>query len=325
MLITLEVIILVLVSAIFSGLNIAVMALDPADLRRKAKLGNRQAKAVLPLRRNAHLTLAAILLTNVATVSATSLVLHQRFNGWVAGAIATLLIVIFGEVMPQALFSKNALGWASRFAPLLKGAIAVTFVISKPLQLLLDKLFPRERARLQSRHELGLLLSEHLASDSSELDDDEAEIMRSTLTLSEKRVRDIMTDIRHTYWLTPDTKLDGPKIDELKAKGFSRIPIFNPELTECSGLLLMKNLVDIDFDDNHYLVRDLPLHPTQLVGGMTALDTMFRKFIAAGTHLIPVERDDEIIGIVTIEDLIEEILGHEIEDETDRQKQRQQR
>jgi CBS domain containing-hemolysin-like protein len=82
----------------------------------------------------------------------------------------------------------------------------------------------------------------------------------------------------------------------------------------------MKNLVDVDFDDNQYLVRDLPLHKTTTAGSMTALDTMFRKFIAAGTHLMPVERDDQIIGIVTIEDLIEEILGHEIEDETDRQK-----
>lgn len=320
MLITLEVIILVLVSAIFSGLNIAVMALDLSDLRRKAKLGNRQAKNVLPLRSNAHLTLASILLTNVAAVSATSLVLHQVLNGWLAGLLGTMLIVLFGEVLPQALFAKNPLSWANRFAPLLKAAIAVTFVVSKPLQLLLDKLFPRTRAKLQSRHELGLLISEHLNSDSSELDEDEVEIMRSTLTLSEKRVRDIMTDIRHTYWLTPNTVLDDPKIDELKAKGFSRIPIFNPQLTKCYGILLMKELVDIDFDEKTVRVDDLTLHPVQLVGSMTALDTMFRKFIGAGTHLIPVEREDEIIGIVTIEDLIEEILGHEIEDETDRQR-----
>ena len=79
--------------------------------------------------------------------------------------------------------------------------------------------------------------------------------------------------------------------------------------------------IDIDFDDHKYRVDDLPLHPAQLVGSMTALDTMFRKFINAGTHLIPVERDDEIIGIATIEDLLEEIVGHEIEDETDRQRQ----
>jgi CBS domain containing-hemolysin-like protein len=319
-LIIIEVTLLVAASAICSGLNIAVMSLDLGELKRKAKLGNRAANRVLPLRRNSHLTLASILLANVAAVSATSLVLDQRFNGWVAGLISTLLIVILGEIIPQALFSKNPLAWSSIFAPLLKALTLITFVVSKPLQLLLDKLFPHERARLQSRHELGLLITEHLSDDSSELDEDEVEIMRGALQLSEKRVRDIMTDIRHTYWITPHTELTGEKIDEIKAKGFSRIPVFDAKLTKCYGLLLMKDLVDIDFDEHTYKPADIPLHPTQLVGSMTALDTMFRKFMSAGAHLIPIEKDDEIIGIVTIEDLLEEIIGHEIEDETDRQR-----
>ena len=325
LLIALEVLLLIAASAIFSGLNIAVMALDLSDLRRKAKLGNKAAKRVLPLRRNSHLSLASILLTNVAAVSATSLVLDQRLNGWAAGLTATLLIVIFGEILPQALFSKNALAWSSRFSGVLKATIAVTYVISKPLQLLLDKLFPHERAHLQSRRELGLMISEHLDTDESELDEDEVEIIRGALQLSEKRVRDIMTDIRHTYWLTRDTELDDAKLEEIKTQGYSRIPIFNHQLTKCYGLLLMKELVDIDFDDHHYQVEDMPLYPVQLVGSMTALDTMFRKFISAGTHLIPIEKDDEIVGIVTIEDLLEEIIGHEIEDETDRQKHRRAR
>ncbi len=315
-----EVTLLVMASAVCSGLNIAVMSLDMGELRRKAKLGNRAAARVLPLRRNTHLTLASILLTNVAAVSASSLVLDQRLNGWAAGLISTLLIVVFGEVIPQALFSKNPLFWSSLFAPLLKAMAVVTYVVSKPLQLLLDRLFPMQRSKLQSRHELGLLITEHLSNDSSELDEDEVEIMRGALQLSEKRVRDIMTDVRHTYWITPDTELDGAKIDEIKEKGFSRIPIFNAKLTKCYGLLLMKDLVDIDFDEHHYKPEDIPLHPTQLVGSMTALDTMFRKFISAGAHLIPIEKDDEIIGVVTIEDLLEEIIGHEIEDETDRQR-----
>lgn len=319
-LIVIEVLLLIMASAICSGLNIAVMSLDIGDLRRKAKLGNRLAKRVLPLRSRVHLTLASILLTNVAAVSATSLVLGQRLDGWVAGLISTLLIVIFGEVIPQALFSKNPLGWSSIFAPVLQIMIFITYVISKPLQLLLDRLFPRQRTRLQSRHELGLLITEHQSNKSSELDEDEVEIIRGALMLSEKRVRDIMTDIRHTYWLTPDTPLNGDKIDEIKEKGFSRIPIFDSKLSRCYGLLLMKDLVDIDFDEKIYQLDELPLHPTKLVGSMTALDTMFRKFISAGSHLIPVEREDQIIGIVTIEDLLEEIIGHEIEDETDRQR-----
>jgi len=318
--IAIEIILLVLFAAICSGLNIAVMSLDIADLRRKAKLGNKRAKRVLPLRRNTHLTLASILLTNVAAISASSLVLDQRFNGWLAGLISTLLIVVFGEVIPQAMFAKNPLLWSSRFAPLLRIMRIGTYVISKPLQLLLDKLFPRQRVKLQSRRELGLLITEHLSNDSSELDEDEVAIMRGALSLSEKRVRDILTDIRHTYWLTPDTALTAAAVDELKAKGFSRVPVFDRELTQCYGVMLMKNLVDIDFDEKIYRVSDLPLYSVRSVGSMTALDTMFRRFISAGTHLIPVERDDKIIGIVTIEDLLEEILDHEIEDETDRQK-----
>jgi metal transporter CNNM len=144
--------------------------------------------------------------------------------------------------------------------------------------------------------------------------------MRGALQLSEKRVRDIMTDIRHTYWLAPDDVVDDDKIDELKAQGFSRIPIFNRELTKCYGLLLMKDLVDVDFNGHSHKISDMKLHKTQVVGSMTALDTMFRKFISARSHLIPIEKDDQIAGIVTIEDLLEEIIGHEIEDETDRQR-----
>ena len=82
----------------------------------------------------------------------------------------------------------------------------------------------------------------------------------------------------------------------------------------------MKDLVDIDFEHENFTIENLPLYPTQIVGSMTALDTLFRKFITGGTHLFPVERDDKIVGIVTIEDLLEEIVGHEIEDETDRKK-----
>ncbi len=294
------------------------MSLDVSDLERKKKLGDKQAALVLPLRKNAHLTLASILITNIAAVSATSLVLSQRLNGWAAGAISTFLIVVFGEVIPQAIFTNTPLKYSAQFSFLLKGMIIISYPVSKPLQLLLDRLFPRNKSAIQTRHELGLLIDEHLTDNRSELDDDEVEIIRGALQLSEKRVKRIMTPMRQTYWLTPDTLLDDAKIDELKDNGFSRIPIFNEALTECHGLLIMKSLVDIDFDDNHFKVSDMQLHLSKPIGSMMALDTLFRKFISKRTHLLPVEKDDKIIGIVSIEDLIEEIIGHEIEDESDK-------
>lgn len=311
-------VVLVGVSGICSGLNISLMSLELNDLQRKAKNGNKRARVVLPLRKNSHLTLASILLVNVAVASATALVLESRFNGIVAGITSTFLLVYFGEILPQALFTKKALNTVARLAPLLKVMIIISYPISKPTQLLLDRFLGTEGLRLLSRGELGMIISEHLdETDKSELDEDEAEIMRGALSLSNKRVRDIATPIEQTFWLTPDTELNSERIDEIKDNNWSRIPVFNRNLSQCHGILLMKDLIDIDFDEKSYRVGQMPLHKTRTVGSMTALDTMFKKFIAAHTHMMPVERGGSIIGVVTIEDLIEEIIGHEIEDESD--------
>jgi len=313
----LEIVIFICFSAICSGLNLSLMSLDIGELERKARYGNKKAKKVLPLRRNAHLSLASILLVNVAAVSGTSLVLEHRYNGLIAGLGSTLLIVIFGEIFPQALFMRKALTTTARFATVLKVMIIISYPFAKPLQLLLDKLFGRSTSKLHTRRELGMIIADHTELSNSELDEDEVEIMRGALSLSEKRVRDITTDMVNVYWLTPDTVIDAAQIDEIKEENWSRIPIFDKKLTESYGILLMKDLVDIDFDTQSYKVSELPLKSTETVGSMTALDTMFRKFIAARSHLMPVEKNGEIIGIVTIEDLIEEIIGHEIEDESD--------
>lgn len=309
---------LVSLSAVCSGLNIAFMSLDLADLRRKAKLGNGYARRLLPLRKSRHLTLAAILLTNVAAVSATSLVLENIAGGLVAGLVTTLLIVIFGEILPQAVFARQAITLCGRLVPLMRLMTILTYPAARPIQLMLDRLFGGEMPQLHSRRELGVIITEHLGNAHSELDDDEVEIIRGALQLSEKRAGDIMTSIGRVYWLTADDVITQARIEDIKAIGRSRIPIFDKSLTKCYGLLLIKDLVDLDFEHREFAIADLPLYPTQVVGYHTALDTMFRKFIKGGSHLIPIERDDHIVGIVTIEDLLEEIVGHEIEDETDR-------
>lgn len=317
-----EIIVIVLLltglSALCSGLNVALMSLNIDDLRRKSKLGNTRAKRVYNFRNNTHLTLAAILLTNVAAVSATSLVLESVLYGVFAGIITTLIMVVFGEILPQAILGRRALYYFSLLAPFVSFMIFITYPISKPLQLLLDRLFNKQPSQLHSRHELGIIISEHIGHDESELDEDEVDIIRGALQLSEKHVSDIMLPIEKVYWLTPDTELSQEKITEIKSVGRSRIPVFNRQLTRCYGVLLMKDLVDLDLNSTRLEVDDLDLYPVQLVGSKTALDTMLRKYISTGAHLIPIVKDDSIVGIATIEDLIEEIVGREIEDETER-------
>ncbi len=311
-----EVVILVSLSAIFSGLNISLMSLDINDLRRKKKLGNKDAARVLPLREKTHLSLASILFGNIAMVSTLSLILEPHFQGVLAGFISTMLIVIFGEVLPQAIFARFALRFCAFFSPFLRVVIAITYVFSKPIQILLDALISDDERRLHSRDELGMIVGEHHKGD-SELDEDEVEIIQAALQMSEKQVGSIMQPIKEVYWLKNTATLDAKTVDEIKEKGYSRVPVFDSALTECYGVLLMKDMVDIDFDESPVAVTDFPLHKTILVGSRTALDTMLRKFFGLKTHMVAIEKDDKVVGVLTVEDLIEEIIGHEIADETD--------
>jgi metal transporter CNNM len=313
-------VVLIATSALCSGLNVALMALDITDLKRLAKLGNKDARIALKIRRKTHLSLASILFTNVAVISATSLLLSKFFNGFVAGLLSTLLIVIFGEILPQAFAVKHSLRAIALFAPFLRLITILTYPITKPLQLLLDKLIGPEDEKLHSRHELGLLIADHLGHEASELDEDEVEIVKNALQLSEKRVKEIMVPIEQVYYLSEGDVIDAAKIDELKLENYSRVPIFNKNKTRCERFLVLKDLVDIDFDSRSYTLDELKTHETKTFGSMTALDTMFRKFISSKKHLLIIEKDDVIAGVVTIEDLIEEILGHEIEDEGDVEK-----
>lgn len=309
----------IIMSAICSGLNVALMSLDPYELKRKSKLGNKHAQKVYPFRKNAHLSLASILLVNVAFASAAAIILGNTLNGFVAAALSTILLVIFSELLPQALFTRKALIICAWLVPFMRIMVIATYPLAKPLQYGLDRIFGTgSTKRLHTRHELGLIINDHLDEPTSELDEDEVEIIRGALQLSEKQVVDIMTPIRDVFWIDQKAVVDGPMIDRIKSVGHSRIPIFSTKLRECYGVLLMKDLVDIDFDEHPSYVSGLRLHKTKPIGSRTALDTMFRHFIAAQTHLMPVTQNNKIVGIVTIEDLIEEIIGHEITDESDR-------
>ncbi len=314
-------ILLILIVLVFagmcSGLNIAILSLDLSHLKRQSRIGNRRATKVLKYKENVHLSLVSILIINIAFISAISIILNSKLSSWLSLIIATLLTVIFAEIIPQAMFNNNPLKFIYFLRWFLDFSRILTYPISKPLEYFLNRAFPQKMNSLTSRNELGLIISEHLNNKGSDLDEDEVEIMRGALELSNKDVIEIMTPIENTFSITVEDKLDQKLIGLLKKEGYSRIPVFDKYHKECIGLLILKNIFDLDFDDHILKIADLNLYPAKSVNYNMALDTLFRKFINSKTHMLMVVKNSKIIGIVTIEDLLEEIINHEIEDEND--------
>ena len=129
--------VLVLLSGAFSGLTLGFFSLNLTSLERKMNLGDRQAAKVYPIRKRGNLLLCTLLLGNVAVNSALSIFLGEIATGLVAGIIATSLIVVFGEIIPQAVFSRFALKLGANTVWLVRTFIFLMFPIAYPLSWML--------------------------------------------------------------------------------------------------------------------------------------------------------------------------------------------
>ena len=126
-------------SAMFSGLNLAVFGISRLRLEVEAKGGNPHAERVLALRESSNFVLTTILWGNVAANTLLALVAKSVMTGVVAFLFSTVIITFFGEIVPQAWFSRNALRVASFFSPALRFYQFVLFPVAKPTARLLDR------------------------------------------------------------------------------------------------------------------------------------------------------------------------------------------
>lgn len=125
--------VLLILSACFSGLNLGMMSLGPHDLKRKMQMGDKRAAKIYPIRKKGNLLLVTLLLGNVAVNAAIAIFMSSVASGLVAGIVSTLLITIFGEILPQAVFSRFALSIGSRIVWLVKIFIFILYPIAAPL------------------------------------------------------------------------------------------------------------------------------------------------------------------------------------------------
>lgn len=309
---------LILCSAIFSGLTLGYFSLDLATLRRRAKAGDVQAMAVYPIRMKGNLLLTTLLLGNVTVNTILSVYLGSMISGVFASLLATSLIFLFGEIGPQALFSRHALAFGSRLAPVARFLIILFYPIAFPVSWTLDKLLGHATPAMYSKHEIMQIISEHEDSEHSPIDADEKRIIHGALQFSHTQAREVMTPIEKVAMFDENQKLTNQFFEEVSEQGYSRFPIYSGNTTNVVGVLFAKDLLTEDEDISIKQTEDAFERDVMRIKGSAYLDTVLARMLKKKQHIAIVEKTSgEAIGVLSLEDIIEEIIQSEIEDEED--------
>ena len=310
------VVILIGLSGLFSGLTLGLMSLNPFTLKRKVKLGDSYARKIYPLRKQGNLLLCTLLLGNVAVNSVLAVFLGSLTVGVVAVMVSTGLIVIFGEIMPQAFYSRHAMKLGAKTVWLIYPFFYVLYPITKPLSWALDRALGGELPTIFSKRELRLLLKEQKMLKKSDISRGEFDIIEGGLGFAERTVKDVMTPRINTFFIEKNTILDKKTLGSIHARGHSRIPIFDQTRDKVIGILFAKDLIALDPDDNKK-VTSVMRKKIHYINQNDRLDKVLDLFKRNRLHLL-IAKDDfkGVAGIITLEDVLEEIVG-EIVDEYD--------
>jgi metal transporter CNNM len=256
-------------------------------------------------------------LGNVAVNSTLAIFLGNIASGVTAGFIATGLIVIFGEIIPQASVSRYALFIGAKTAWLVKIFIIIMFPIVWPIAWLLDTILGDEMPSIYSKKELIKIVEEHEDSKESDLDSDEERIIKGALSFSDKIVEQVMTPRTVVYALSLDANLDGNLLNKIKKEGFTRIPVYEETIDDVVGILYTKDLINIKL--NTKIKEIYKKENIVLVQKDEKLDILLNRFIKEKVHLAFVKDEyNGLEGVISLEDVIEEILNQEIMDESDK-------
>lgn len=195
--------------------------------------------------------------------------------------------------------------------------------VAWPTAKLLDKLLGEDHGTTYKKAGLKTLVTLHksLGAAGEQLNQDEVTIISAVLDLKAKPVGDIMTPMANVFTMSADTVLDEDTMEDILGAGYSRIPIYSPDNPEnFVGMLLVKMLITYDPEDCKR-VRDFALATLPETRAETSCLDIVNFFQEGKSHMVLVSEypgdDHGSLGVVTLEDVIEELIGEEIIDESD--------
>ncbi|MFN4283229.1 MAG: HlyC/CorC family transporter [Alphaproteobacteria bacterium] len=328
----LAVLVLMVISAFFSGSETAMTAAPRVEIHQMEKRGDSRATVVRALRKDRERMLAAILLGNnlvniLASAIATSLLITLFGATGVAYATVgmTILVVIFSEILPKTYALQHSVASALAVARPLRIIIMLISPAALGLRMIVTgilRLFgsdPKARAMLITPTQALRGAIDLLAQDARGEIDQERAMLHSILELDEVEVGEIMVHRRNVTSINIDAPLD-EIMDRIAASPFTRMPIWRDRAENIIGILHVKALLQVIRKRPDEWKR-IDLHALAaepwFVPESTSLLEQLQAFRKRREHFaVVVDEYGDYMGVVTLEDILEEIVG-DIADEHD--------
>ena len=231
---------------------------------------------------------------------------------------SNVLLVIFGEIIPQSICVRYGLPIGAWMSSLVLVLMYILSPVAWPTAKLLDRLLGEEHGTTYKKAGLKTLVTLHktLGAAGEQLNADEVTIISAVLDLKEKPIGSIMTPMDDVFIMSADTVLDEKTMDVILSAGYSRIPIHSPDnASNFVGMLLVKILITYDPEDCK-AVRDFALATLPETSPLTSCLDIVNFFQEGKSHMVLVSdfpgQNHGAIGVVTLEDVIEELIGEHV-------------
>jgi CBS domain containing-hemolysin-like protein len=340
---------LVLVNGLFVAAEFAIIGVRPTQVEPLAKAGNKRARLVLKILESPNATNKYIATAQLGiTLASLGLGMYaeprialfiepyiNKFTGTslndivihsiamlISLAFLTYMHVVLGEMIPKSLALSNpkrasltimsTMYWAQKFLSL---PVSGLNFLGDSLLRLLKVRPPESDARLHSTRELAQIVSESALG--GKLQDNEKMLLLGVLGFADQKVHQIMTPRNRIQAISYDTPLD-QIMTQVSDSRYSRFPVYRNDLDHIIGILHVKDLASQQLLDNDNLFDlRLLMRPAPYIPEHTPLTNMMSAFKRNHVHMVvALDEYGGTAGIVTLEDLVEEIVG-EVRDEFD--------
>ena len=316
----------IVISALCSLCEAVLYTLSASQIEMLKKEGHSSAQSLQDLRANINEPITAILTLNtiantigaaIAGAAAANLMGDQSVI-WFSAAF-TLTILVFSEIIPKTI----GVTFSYKLAPIVAYPIRAMIVVLKPI-IIFCKLITR---LLPTKTDDGNISAEELQTiavlslESGGIEADEEKVITNILRLKKKKVRDVMTPRTVTFSLNEHLTVQEAMEMVTQLSNHSRLPVYDREPDNVTGIVLRKDVLQAAAEGKLNLTLSRMIHPVHFVPETAPLNRILVDFFDRRQHLfVVVDEYGSMTGIISMEDVIEEIVGREIVDETDKAK-----